>query len=967
MGCCLRLAALALLVGLSVSAPAGAQQPANLPPLLTLPPAILLGAGQEAIDVPYQQTILLQAPGVTRVLSVNPAVVEATLTAPGLVALRAVAFGQTFLHLWAGSERTTRALRVVQPIPPPSPLEQQRQVEAERAKHLTFEYANRFRTFRRGSSLGDIDLNTTTLFDHTLTGQMDTPHGHLGGRVAFQRVNSASDLTSWSAGITDGTAGPLAPFDLLGGDSGVGYSDFTLPHGTIRGVQIRSRAFDPYRAETFYGRRQLGFAAGLSPSSDVADDVFLAGGRLQDVSRPWTWHLAYGAASGSDRVDVQTNQAMEAGSWLWPNETFGIGAQVGRTQEDASAYRLMSSLRGGVWNLDTTYRNFSQRYENLLGRSPEQGERGVLMMSRYAPLRTLRLRQRLDLYQDTLFANPQEPGTLNLDLELGADVDLTRSTQWTSSYGRQRLLGRLFPTDTTSLSTLLRQRLGAFPLVGQGTAFGQYLFRDLRSVNVPASDFESHTIQLGLGAPLAQHLYWQVTQQWTWLQETFTGEDSVPRQTAAGLQYSQHMHRLPLLLRGGFHFSRASNAESPNSFLADEIRYLWDAGLRYDLSPATQVFLDGRLQRRAPQGAGREYEINLETGVRHLFDTGFSWQPSASLSGIVFQDADGDGRWQPAERGLPRVTVRAGALREAVTDPGGRFYLGRVRGTQVGVSVDLGTVPQGWVPTRPTTVEVDLAHPPPSLLFGFVPQSELRVRVFVDANGNGRYDATDVPLEAIGISLSDGTLARTDRAGWVFFRGIAPGDYTVTLAVQDLALGYAPVTRPSLAGSVREGDAAVVDFPILAQRAISGRVYVDRNRNAVWDQEPGIEGVAVCLDGVRRATTREDGRYLLKDVGAGRHRVELNCGALTPGYLPLNATVQTVELSPMAAQLERVDFRLGEQAALMQDITADVLRARRERDALVNEMIRAHGGQPPSGTGPEVTIEVLVEVQRERE
>lgn len=899
------------------------------------------------ISVPYHETVTIVVPEASRVLSVNPAIVEAALRPGGTVVLHAVAFGQTFVHIWSPSGRLTRAVQVVQPvIKQPTTVEQQRR-EATRAQHLTFEYQNRFRTLRRGPTIGDTDLNTTTQFDHDLTGHMEAPYGDLRGRVFFQRIDSANDLSSYYGALTDGRIGPFRRFDAIGGDTSVGFSDLSLPSGTIRGAQLRYYDLEPYVAEAFYGRRRLGFLQGLSPGTDVEEDLFLSGGRLQDVQRPWTWSVAYAGASGDDRADIQTSQALEGNAWYWPSEGAGVGVEAGRNQENAYGYRVKSVFRGSAFDLDTTYRNLSQRFENLLGISAEQGERGVLISSNWRPARSIRLRESADVYKDTLFVNPEEPDVLNLDVQLGADVDLTDSLLWSSRYGRQRLLGRLFPSDTTDVDTSVRQRIGQFPLLTNGSIFGGYQFRDLRSVNAPESDFHSHTLRVGLGAPLADIFYWQVSQQWTLLEQELSGDDTVPRETSAGVNYFQRFTRLPISLRGGVNYSIASNAEAPNSFLADEQRLTCDAGLQYDLSPDARAFVSSRFMRRQQPVTGREFEIELETGVRCFFDTGVAWQPSAKLSGMVFQDANGDGQRQVDESGLPKVTVKAGADRKAVTDPGGRFYLGTIRGKRTEVAVDLTTTPQGYVPTSPSSIEVDLTAPSRRpLTFGFVVQSELRVRVFVDANGNGHYDATDVPLEHIRLSLTDGQTVTTDRAGWAYVRAIRPGAYTVTLLVSDLAAGYVPLTASSQARTVEEGQAAVVDFPIRAERSIGGRVYLDQNRNAHYeDGEPLLPGVVVCLDGSARTKTQEDGRYVFKGVTAGLHRVRLNCGALLRGSLPLSATMQAVDVPPGSVQFATIDFRLGEAATIIQDVTADVLRERKTQQELVEEMIRVRKAQ----------------------
>jgi len=914
------------------------------------------------VEVPYEGTLTVKIPGVTRVLSVNPGIIEATVRAPGIVELRGKAFGRTFIHAWSPSGRSTRAAQVVEPIRKQLALIPPVEAAARRARHLTFEYENRFNSLRRGPSLDATDRNTTTIFDHDLRSQMETPYGGLRGRLSFQRLDGAHDLSSWGAALLDGDIGPVEHFDLLAGDTTIGISDFTVPESRIRGGALRFRQFDPYLGEIFAGRQRFGFGSGLSPASSVEDDVRLAGILVRDTAKPWTWDAAYVTASGADRTESQASQAAEAESWIWPHPTLGFGVHGGVNQDAAHAAQVKSAIRSKDLTVDVTYRNISQRYDNVLGREADQGEVGVQAASQMTMGRGARLRQSLDVYQDTLFVNPEEPKALNAEMEWGADIDLTERLQWHTTYDRQRLLGRLFPSDATGVTTGLRRRIGQVPLLSGGTVFGDYLFRDLRSVSAPESDFSSHTAIVGLGAPLSDLFYWQLSQQWTALDETLSGAKSFPRQTSGGINYYQRLQRVPLSLHGGFNFSTASNAGSTNSFLADEDRLEWNAGLRYDLSLDAYAFLDSRLLRRA-RLTGRDYEIDFETGVRYFFDTGLAWEPAVRLSGVVFEDTNGDGIRQSEEEGLGRVKVAAGG-RQAETDPGGRFYLGRVRGGRLKVTVDLASTPPGYVPTTPSTIEFDLDKPRTvSLSFGFVPRSELRARVFLDANGNGQYDATDAPMDRVRLLLaaspaaggtsspagmmparsSTGATMATDRSGWAFFRGLEPGVYTVTLSVPDLAIGYVPIGPPTRTVEVPKGRTGLAEFAVKAERSVGGRVYADRNRNGSYDaDETALGGIPVCLDGAkRRVTTQEDGSYWFTDVTAGLHTVQLNCGAPLSGYLPLSATVLSLDMPPQPIRMEQADFRLGPVEAVMQGVVSDVLKARETRDGKSQAMDRA--------------------------
>jgi hypothetical protein len=910
-------------------------QPPSIPAPPVMPPGVQGVPAEDplVLAVPYEQTVTVDIPGATRVLSVNPEIVEAFLRASGVVELRALAFGRTFVHIWTPSGRVTRPVQVVQPPPERPTFAQQQEAAEALARRLTIEYQNQFRSLRRGPHLGQTDLATTTQFIHDLTAHMESPYGDLRGFVSFQRFNNIDELSAWNASVSDGRLGGFKRFGAVIGDTSVGFSDLTVPNTSLRGGQLSYYDIEPYNMEIFHGRRRLGLNAALSPGSDLTADLFFTGARLQDLERPWTWNLAYATASGEDRAEIQTSQAAEASTWYWPDERVGFGAEIGRNQEDAYGYRLKSAMRGGVFDLDATYRNLSQRYQNLLGASAEQGERGLLLQARQQPLRTVRLRQRLDLYEDQLFANPDEPDQPNLDLEFESDVDVNPGLIWGSRFGRQRLLGRLFPIDATTVRTNLRQRLDPkLPLLANGSVFTEYQFRDLRSISAPQSDFDSHTVVVGLGAPITDAVFWQASQQFGWLKEDRSGAVSHPRETSAGVSYFQRAERVPVSLRSGFNYSVASDLGSPNSFLTDQHRASWDAGIRYDVSNRSHVFFNTRVSRRSASGIDPEYEIDAETGMRVLLDTGVTWNPSLQVSGIVFQDLDADGVCQATERGLSGVTL-AGDGRQAVSDALGRVYLGRIRGRRATVGVVLESLPRGYVPTTPPVIEIDLKRPPAMpLFFGFVAQAELRVRVMVDANMNGAIDRADAPLEGVGISragpadgAAKGQTVLTDRSGWAYFRAISPGRHAMTLSVANLAAGYVPAGAIAQVAQVSEGQTVELGYLVRAARSIGGRVYIDIDRNRRFEGpaspgagaagDPVLPGLPVCLDGARRAETLEDGRYLFKDVAAGRHQVSLNCGEPLQGYLPLGPAVQTVHVPAGPLRRDNVDFGLVEAGA----------------------------------------------------
>src|SRR3989338_2706301 len=228
-----RWLALALLCGMDG---ANAAQPTAAPPVPGAPSRV---AEPPQLEVPYEGVLTVKIPGVTRVLSANPDIIEAAVSAPGVIELRGAAFGRTFLHVWTPSGRVTRAAQVVEPIRKQPVFVSPAEAAARRERHWTVEYENRFSSLRRGSSLGGTDQNTTTTFNHDLRSHLETPYGDLRGRLSFQRLNGAQDLSSWGGALIDGDLGPLERFDLFGGDTTLGVSAFTVPESRIRGGAFR--------------------------------------------------------------------------------------------------------------------------------------------------------------------------------------------------------------------------------------------------------------------------------------------------------------------------------------------------------------------------------------------------------------------------------------------------------------------------------------------------------------------------------------------------------------------------------------------------------------------------------------------------------------------------------------------------------------------------------------------------------
>jgi len=167
---------------------------------------------------------------------------------------------------------------------------------------------------------------------------------------------------------------------------------------------------------------------------------------------------------------------------------------------------------------------------------------------------------------------------------------------------------------------------------------------------------------------------------------------------------------------------------------------------------------------------------------------------TGSITGLKFNDADGNGAQDPGESGVPGVTIHlfaaSGGALVATTTTGadGTFSFADVAAGSYQVSE---VVPDGFVQTVPggngmVPVTVPAGDTVRGVLFGNRSSTAGAISGFVfnDVNKNRVQDAGETPFAGAKIVLKDASATIvattfTDSTGHFTFTGVAPGDYTV--------------------------------------------------------------------------------------------------------------------------------------------------------------------------------------------
>ena len=257
--------------------------------------------------------------------------------------------------------------------------------------------------------------------------------------------------------------------------------------------------------------------------------------------------------------------------------------------------------------------------------------------------------------------------------------------------------------------------------------------------------------------------------------------------------------------------------------------------------------------------------------------------PSAvpfTISGLVFNDLNGDGIQQVSEPGLAGWAVSllddlGATLRTVHSDSAGAFTFTSVAPGTYTVEEFVQT---GWMMTprfTTYTVNSDFA----GAVFANFKQVTISGVAFNDFNGNGVLDPGETRLTNWFIDLTPSITtqrARTFSDGAFAFIQVGPGTFTIA---QELPAGWISITPATYTVTTTSGaNVSGLAFGDQQVTSVTGAVFNDLNGDGRPNAgEPVLQGVIIdLLNGsaiVARATTDANGNYSLTSPGPGNYTI----------------------------------------------------------------------------------------------
>ncbi len=196
----------------------------------------------------------------------------------------------------------------------------------------------------------------------------------------------------------------------------------------------------------------------------------------------------------------------------------------------------------------------------------------------------------------------------------------------------------------------------------------------------------------------------------------------------------------------------------------------------------------------------------------------FGLTPRSEVTGIVYNDMNGNGKYDLTDAGVSKVQVKLENGASARSNNLGVYTISGVVAGEHTASIVLNSLPEGYlpvnVPKKTFTLYEGIRY---ELNFPLVTTRVLTGRVFLDENGNSTLDAGETGLSDIPLTFA-GRSAVTDKDGWYLFENVEQGSYPLAVDASKVPAGFRapePVKIDMPAGAVTMSD---INVPLSIDR-----------------------------------------------------------------------------------------------------------------------------------------------------
>ncbi len=761
------------------------------------------------IRIEMRSSVQLEGRNIERYLIITPGVFEVERIDGHRLKIIGKKRGSSFLHVWDEKGRWTFNIEVIIPMPSAS-LRLREAFDELQADPFKVTYAADWGSYYRGPTFADAERESLKFLQRVMM-EGETPYGDLDSHVVFNKFQESTEVTGYGIGLTDGKIGDFKDFSIRGFDLRKTFSPLSMPGQYVRGVLFEAMAFDQNLAYSYIHGRDRQIYSYLS--ADVLDskESFIEGARATLFPKEENqYSLNYARGYGDAREAFLKDQVMSFEAQRRIKDVL-LSGEVGY-DEEATAVTSQMLYNKEDHRVTVSFRDIDEDYTTIASYPSRRGEVGGSILWNWK-LGDVDIDTYLDLYRERLQPNPDATGTMNVDFNSRVDVPLSASDQVSASVYYNDTSGELSPRNSVRVNTRYTKRFPFFS--GRDfTAFIGATQQRSRFARATSSDSDRYSLMTGISVPLGARLNYYANYEFSWLYDHEIGDLTGPNVLNTGLNYSRQLVD-GWSMYTGFNYRDEENTGGTNSFLAGEDSITGSIGTSFRPSEDFELFIDGRARNIWGQEEDRasfnEYDVNV--GVRTSWETPFRWNPKGTVKGIVYKDLNGNQRQDEEETGIPDVRVQVGE-KAAITNALG-IYRATVRGKAAEVTLDMSTIPDGFVFSTPVMETVTIIpHKTHRVDFGLTTQSGIYGIVFYDQNGDGKPDDGDEFISKARVVLDGEKTAFSDFEGAYFFENVLPGEHEIAIEMNSLPITYLPKVKLKNTIITSEGSTYVFHIPL---------------------------------------------------------------------------------------------------------------------------------------------------------
>lgn len=197
----------------------------------------------------------------------------------------------------------------------------------------------------------------------------------------------------------------------------------------------------------------------------------------------------------------------------------------------------------------------------------------------------------------------------------------------------------------------------------------------------------------------------------------------------------------------------------------------------------------------------------------------FSLTPRSEITGIIYNDLNGNGKYDLTDVGVQRVKIVLEDGSSARTNGIGVYSFPVASAGEHTASLILETIPEGYlpedVPKKTFTVTEGIRY---ELNFPLRASRSVTGRVYIDENNNGNLDTDEKIISGVKILLGNKS-AVTDQEGWYLFDNLENGSYGLAVDPSSFPIGFVASQKIQIDMPVEPKSMSDLNIPVIKSAA----------------------------------------------------------------------------------------------------------------------------------------------------